>query len=785
MIKKILIAFIVLIPFFGSAQIAVGDWKIHSIYGKNVTNVIDTKDKVYYLADNYLYSYDKADQVTESYTKRNKLSDIIIKNIYYNYSKKYLLIAYDNSNIDFMYDDGKIVNLPDIKDVILTSSKVIKDVTFNGDRAYVATEFGYVVINDKKIEVAESNILYKKVCSVAAIGQNLVLSDSTKIYVGDLNKIHTSLSSFTSTDINSIQKIVPIDDNSFFFTTGWSFKGNINADKTVSAQDLFHSIPLSIQPNDNGFYVQIKPTSTSSSVYVFDKTGTKTGQIDLPSSLQASRVSSYAGNNEFWAMDMKGIKNVKIENGTETIISDYSKPNTSSVRLPYNMVYNTAAKKLYVMNIGTTYYVKDYYTPATINTLDGSFWTDITPETSNITSDGGIVRDPYQPVIDPDDPELYYIGSFISGVYKIKGNKVVTVYDSSNSLLKFVSNFYCNVPSLQFDKNKNLWITQTQNTDTPVMVLPRAKQSAENPSASDWVSVKVNGLVPQKSMHMLITKKNDLKLFTDGTYESTLVVLNDNSTPDVASDDKVISYSSFLDQDEKSYDFDNINCFVEDANGKVWMGTTNGVVELNPANIFNSNFRINHLKVPRNDGTNYADYLLENQNVISMAVDGANRKWIGTDNAGIFLVSADGSQILKHFTTANSYLTDDNIISIVCNPNTNSVYIGTIYGLVEYSGDATPAEDNYDNVYAYPNPVRPDYTGYITVKGLVANSWVKIADSGGNVIYSGLSTGGMFTWDGRNASGDRVKTGVYFVLANSSENDNSKGKVVTKILIVN
>ena len=212
------------------------------------------------------------------------------------------------------------------------------------------------------------------------------------------------------------------------------------------------------------------------------------------------------------------------------------------------------------------------------------------------------------------------------------------------------------------------------------------------------------------------------------------------------------------------------------------MGT--GVVTLaNSKAVFSRDFQVNRVKVPRNDGTNLADYLLDGLCVTCMAIDGANRKWFGTTTSGVYLVSEDGTEILEHFTSENSYLPDDNVLSIVCSDDSNIVYFGTSKGTVAYSSDAVPSEDNFNNVYAYPNPVRPDYTGYITITGLMDNSLVKIADSAGNVVYSTTSNGGMVTWDGCNMNGQRVSTGVYFVLASQTDGSNKSG-CVTKIMIV-
>lgn len=786
MINKFLIFIALLLPFVCKAQLAVGDWKIHSIFGKEITNLIDTQDKTYYLVDKTLYSYDKNKDENDSFTKRNKLSDIQINNVYYNYSKKYLLIVYANSNIDFLYDDGKLINLPDIKDVILTSSKKVNDVNFKDNRVYVATEFGYVILNDDKHEVVESQIYYKNISAIAAVGDNLLISDDSKVYIGELNKRHTSIESFTPTNIKTkVNRFIPINDNSFFYKTGWFFKSIINIDKSLSSSTIIEGGAKTCQPTKTGFLVQSEPTPAVPSYYkVYDSNGVEIKKATLPETLQKSIISSYLGNDEMWVIDVNGLKKIKLVENKETVLKDYFKPNSSSVRQPYNLVYNMAQDKLYAMNTGPNHFIDSYGNIAAINTLDGSFWTDITPTSAPTigTLKNGLLCDPFQPVFDPEDPTIYYVGSWFEGVYKIKDDKVITKYDWTNSPL--ILNWNCCVPALQFDKNKNLWIIGTQNTTSQVFVLPRAKQSQASVAISDWYTSPVQSIGANHKMHFIITKKNDLKIITDGAYGSLLTIFDDNSTVNVNSDDRTKSFSILIDQDEKPYEWKYIHCFAEDKNGKLWMGTSNGVVEMNPINAFNTTFRINRLKVPRNDGTSFADYLLENEEVTCIAVDGANRKWIGTKSSGLFLVNADGSEILNHFTTANSYLTDNFITSIMCNPNNNSVYIGTLYGLVEYSSDAAPAEDSYENVYAYPNPVRPDYTGWITVQGLMENSLVKIADSAGNVFFAGRSTGGMITWNGCNASGEKVKTGVYYVLASQNEDGSSSG-VVTKILVVN
>ena len=164
-------------------------------------------------------------------------------------------------------------------------------------------------------------------------------------------------------------------------------------------------------------------------------------------------------------------------------------------------------------------------------------------------------------------------------------------------------------------------------------------------------------------------------------------------------------------------------------------------------------------------------------------IDGAGRKWIGTNNNGIYLVSADGQETIHHFTTDNSPLPSDRIESIAINNVSGDVFIGTDKGIASYKGDATVAAESLEkgNVYAFPNPVASYYDGLITVVGLKANSHVKVINTAGRLVAEGTSLGGTFTWDGRTPQGQRVSTGIYYVLA--CDEAGNEG-VATKVLFI-
>ena len=248
--------------------------------------------------------------------------------------------------------------------------------------------------------------------------------------------------------------------------------------------------------------------------------------------------------------------------------------------------------------------------------------------------------------------------------------------------------------------------------------------------------------------------------------------------------DNIIAYENIVNQDGTKINIrDGIRCVVEDLEQNIWVGTSMGPVMLERSEIENNGSTFTQVKVPRNDGTNYADYLLEGVNIKSIVVDGGNRKWIGTTGNGLYLISADNMEQIEHFTADNSPLLSNNIFSLAINNETGELYIGTDIGLCSYTTDATAALSSIekDNVYAYPNPVEPGYDGLITIVGLSLDADVKILSASGQLVAQGRSNGGTFTWNGRDKKGRRVVSGIYMVA--TATNKGEKG-TVCKIAII-
>lgn len=780
MIKRIClaVALLIVMAVVPAKSQQVGSWSIYPVFsGNNNNSLVDTDNKVFYLADGWLYSYDKKNDESMFYTKMNGMSDTDISGIYYNYDKKFLLVAYSNSNIDIVRENGRVDNVPDLKSVILTVSKAINSVDFSGDYAYIATDFGYMVVDCKKCVVKESFNYGKAFKSIVVTDKNIFATFDKKICVSSVGESHYELSSFRETNIKKEMKLVKIDNNSMLTTTGWFYYIKIGEDPTNLAMSVIEkSAPSNVSMSGSNMvasykekYIVVSPDGTSQTVA-------------MPSEIDGSHLSTIDGKG-LWNLDSNGLKEFSISDGSVTILHDTYRPNTSTVSEPYYLTYQNGT--LYSMNSGRNYKGASNGKSVMLSSLKNGVWNKLNPIKVDIHNNSyKSLIEPYGMAIDPFDSEKIWFGSFFEGIYCIKNGKQIQKIDHLNSPMYL--DFVVCVSDLKFDKEGNLcfsFYNFNKTTYAPLYILPKDKLYKENLTADDFISIDLGNFATTYGSQLCISKDGRYVLLASNMWKSKLAIIDTNGTLTDISDDRVAIVTTYNDQDGKNFDIGYINSIKED-NGKYWLATNVGVGLINNIKAaFSGNVVVNRVKVPRNDGTNLADYLLDGLCINDIAIDGANRKWFGSSTSGLYLTSSDGSEILEHFSTENSSLTSDEITSVACSTDDNRVFIGTKKGTFVYESDAAPSQDDYSDVYAYPNPVRPDYSGHITVAGLMDNSLVKITDSMGNLVYSGRSTGGMFVWNGLNSEGSRVNTGVYYVFASQNENDKSSG-CVTKILVV-
>jgi ligand-binding sensor domain-containing protein len=258
-----------------------------------------------------------------------------------------------------------------------------------------------------------------------------------------------------------------------------------------------------------------------------------------------------------------------------------------------------------------------------------------------------------------------------------------------------------------------------------------------------------------------------------------LFILDDNNTPDYFPDDR---YKKMLITDSESKVITYVYSLAEDLDGNIWVGTDQGpLIYYNPEKVLDENLKAFRIKIPRNDGSGLADYMLGTEVITSIAVDGANRKWLGTLSSGAYLLSPDGTTRLRNFNEANSPIFANSISSVAVDDRSGYIWFATSKGVISVRGDATAGKDKFSGVYSFPNPVREDFTGNVTVTGLMRDTQIRITDVSGNLVYKTVSDGGEASWDLTTYNGKHVATGVYLVFCASSDGSQS---CVTKILVI-
>lgn len=774
MIKKLLLS-ISFIAFMTVQLHADGQWRIHPKFvSTEAQELVEMGDRVFYLVSNNLFCYDKSTDENEAWNKQNYLSDTYITGMFHNPDKDYIVVTYDNGNLDVIEASGKVRNLSDIKNSTVLGGKNVNDVNFGDGVFYAATDFGYVVYDDSKWEVKESRIYTQKsaensdvwvnvkMLSVARVGDYMVLVNDTMVYSGLASERHEALSSYVKSKLSLGTKVhlCPIEGNSFFVLGSRLYRGTVSP-TGVKVTSEVKAKGENLQKTADGFLVNFM---SQGYYYTFDEHGEKPEKVEGGNELYCQ-----ADDGSMWSVSEDGLHNSEAP-------ESYFKPISISVSNPFWLTYQPSTQKLFVTNTGTLGRMLDeQYDPTVVNVYDGTRWTDVTP--GPILKNSGT----YWMTFSPESNDEYYMGSWWNGVYKVRGTDVVQTYNWENSpMIHALDGYYCHAVTT-LDPHGNMWVMQTGNGETPVMILPSAKRKLDNVTVNDWIDPKLKDVRVSKFARVLAAKHNNYIIYSQGNFAPVMVW---DYGGDPSGTIRKASYASFLDQDNNTYEWGFLFSFAEDHDGIIWMGCDNGVISFNPKNAFSNDFRINRIKVPRNDGTDLADYLLSGMQVNCITVDANNCKWIGTANHGLFYVSADGTQVLKQFTTDNSQLLSNRIYDICCNESSNSVFITTGNGLIEYFYDSsTPVEGDMSSIVAYPNPVRPDYGGDVTITGLKDNCLVKIADAAGNVVTQMRSVGGTAVWDARTPQGDRVKSGVYFVFASTSGTSSSLS-AVTKILIM-
>lgn len=750
-----------------SANSDATGWKTYLSY-RNTTNVEESNDKIFVVAEGSLYTYGKEDNSIKQYYKSNGLNDNAIALISYNKQAQALIIVYKNWNIDIM-DDASVKNIPYLSTSTSLKNKTVNSITIHNEYAYLSTGFGIVVVNmnkDKK-EIVDTYNLSENVTSCSILNNQIYAATPSGILTASMNKNLLDKSNWEAFTLpafpkeNVVSSIVTFKGKNYYFVKN---KGVYYVDNNTTTSLINNTTINNIKVTGDKL-----ACICTAQIYLFADNKT----FDQINNLTVKDISTYQTNQYWIAEGAKGLRSIKrtgannFEAVNEAIVLDGPYSNS-----PYKVVCNN--DKVYIINGGKTLPGGARFgTFGVVMIYDYDKWSFINPSVSD--KFGLWPRDYTSILIDTNNPEEdhLYVSSFGDGVVEFKNRDAIKLYNQSNSTIENAgknSANYCYVDGLAMDKEGNIWMTNSEVSNAIKIVDKEGK----------WHSITVDDLKNMFTINdVFITSWND-KWINVPRVNPQIVVIGNSASLDEAPSK---SFSSFTDQDGKNFDPSSYTCMAEDKNGYIWVGTSKGAIYFtNPKSAVSSENNIRCMRVKlinEEDGTPF--YFLDNVLISAIKVDDGNRKWIGTQGNGIYVLDGENQEVVHQFNTANSPLISDNIYSIDINGKTGEVFIGTDKGLVSYQGEATDGQSSYADIYAYPNPVRPEFMDKVTITGLMDNSNVKITDLSGNIIYQTKSLGGQVIWDCRNRSGRRVATGVYLVLAAT---ENSSESVVTKIAII-
>lgn len=743
-------------------------WTIYAAY-HDASKCVSVGSKIYVLSDGGLYSYDYEDMDVVTYDKSGVLSDNGIFDISYCSEEKTLVIVYNNGNIDLLYDDGSVYNMTDFKNKT-AGDKTINDIYVNGKNMYMSTNYGLLIVDIAERIFSKTYTLDYGINSVAVDGNFIYAATDNGVYKGNTADNLQDKSKWSVITKNAIDEFIDFNGKLYSLTSS----GVFSIDKSTFVMTNISKFSAKYWSICNDMLL----LSDASSLY---SVGTD-GKMTLLDG-KGIRTADYAGNTYWCACGTDGLKGMSLKDGKFT-------ENVSSV-IPDSPMRNysyflrmTPENRLLVAGGSFNYNGQSF--PGTLMKYENQSWTCFDEETPIATVGKSLYVNVTDIAQHPNDSEHHFAGSASDGIFEFKDYKMVNHYDYRNSPLQSIlpsssrPNAYVWITGLEYDKDGNLWMLNNQ-TDTIVRILK---------NDGKWAALYYSEIKDIPTLDQVLFDNrgwawiNCRRTTNNPVNYAGVFCVDTKGTLENTADDSRKFITRFSNQDGVAYSPDLFNCIAEDLDGNIWFGTDKGpFVTYSPEDVFDNGFYFTQVKIPRNDGTNLADYLLSNVNITCITIDGGNRKWMGTSGNGVYLLSSDGIEMIEHFTTENSPLISDNIESIAIDGSTGEVFFGTDAGLVSYLGTATDPAGSLsdDNIKVYPNPVRPEYTGRIYITGLMRDTDVKIVSASGYLVNSGISVGGEYTWDGKNKSGKRVASGVYYVLAADAEGNSG---AVAKILVI-
>ena len=766
---------------------SVGDWHSYRNVG-TYDQVALLGDDLYVLTDGNLFVTDTTLTEFTSLSRLSLLSGNTISKIAVAPDHQHLALLYNDGLIDIIDADGSTISIMDLQTKSLTANKQPLGVTFSGDEMIVAAEFGFYRVSLSSYSIVDSyttpsncNIAFywkdawyrsvrghglqrcpaannaKQESNWTTLQSDTILSaltfftpDSTEhcwVIANDknVNVLDADGKTVRRSARGCYQSLIQAGRYIFMQGSGFTMADPLTYDISVCHDDyLQRSISICALSDDTFF-----TSAASIGLFSFQLTAfNKWAPFDYELLADGVTIAEVLGSTALYS-GLLGNGKFVATNSKRMCLTNYS----------------AMARTMGDISI---------YNP------DDDQWT--TRNYHEVINQGkadGL--DVFQGITafaaDPLDDDSYYISTLQRGIFHFRGDSLIKWIGQSTPEA-YPDQATSRITAIYPDEKGYLWVACPFTDHLFRSLSPQGK----------WTCYPITGFPAASNIHRILQARHDnyqIKwLLCDYPYQSSKVAIYyDHGTPQDLSDDQSTYFSILVDQDNNQYS--NINYFfdiAEDHNGAIWLLTSIGPLVIDdPFTTFdyaqkNPGYgKIRRVKVPRNDGTNLADYLMESASCTCIAVDNLNRKWIGTLGSGLFLLSDDGITEIEHFDTSNSPLFSNDILALSFDPETSVLYISCESGILTYQTDAWQGEADFSNLYCYPNPVRPEYSGDLRIMGLIADSYLTITDVSGNLIMRTRSIGSSITWDLRDSDGRRIEPGIYMIHGVDSEG--KKGKI--------
>lgn len=733
-------------------EIPLGTWRTHYSY-QSAKQVVLGQNETYCITDNGLFTLDKATNSLKTLSKIDELSESLIAQAAYHSPSQTLMLAYQNSNIDLIRG-GEITEISDILNASVNGSKQIQGIFVFQNLAYLATDFGVVVLEVNRQEIRETyRNLGTSGTNLAIFGatvsqDSVLLATAQGVMIGALSQNLQDFNNwkrFTAVNglpVQKIKQIVSRQNQVYALTESNLLFKYSHQNQWIQVMTPAHT------------YTQL---SVGNSQILLCRSG-KIIALDLND--QITEITQelivnpqsivFDTQGKYWIADAQnglvsnfiGATQAYFPNGT-------ARADSWAVYFGNNQIiglsggYNTSYQ---AQNLNSGFY-----------TFRNGTWTNDNAFDTRFSQTMPNVKDLVSVAYNATD-RSWYFGTYGEGILVRKSDGSYETLTASNTPLQTSADGKLRITGITPASDGSIWVVN-HSVNTGQKAIHRRKTDGT------WQSFNAFNTATQNPLSVLIDF-NDFKWIQLSPNRGGGIWVLDNQN----------NRSRYLNTagNNGSLPSGNVNTLVQDLEGQIWVGTDRGVtVFYNPSEVFES---VVNAITPIFEGRP----LLRAEKVNSIAIDGGNQKWIGTDN-GVWLFSPDGSSLISAFNTENSPLPSNVIRSLAIHPQTGEVFMATEAGIISYRGTATEGNPQSSNVKVFPNPVRPDFEGLVGISGLSEGANVKITDVSGRLFYETRAEGSTASWNLRDYNGTRAKAGIYLIFSTNADGSQT---IVQKIAVV-